>query len=248
MAIEDKDWGLWSNVTFKTEGYRRNFDLINDNENFITEYDGTIYETRIEKRLPPVTIGEYGFSMWNLSLGRKFGVDFKKLIREHRIEDSYNELFRVIRNKDIDINNYKKIILVHTFILRKDYRKHGITEEFIEMLYRDFYCEDVAIIILVKPFQNNPIDADFYLKQKSVIVKEKIGSSNVINISATEYYSLNELIENNDTELIEYKLFAIASRCGFMRIDNSYLFILTPEKTIERIKEKYNHSKLIKNS
>ena len=236
--MKRKDWNLWNNITFKTQGYRKNFDIINTNENYITEYDGGIGEIRLQKRKPPRPVGEYGFSVWNIGLGNKFHVDFNKLIKEHAFEDTYKELFGVIKKKEIDMKDYKKIVLVHTFILNKDYRKRGITEEFIEMLYRDFYCDDVAIIMLVKPFQDNLIDADYYFNRKHVLVRETLNIKDAIGVPATEYYSLNELIEKEDTELNEYKLFAVADRCGFKRINESHLFLLSPEKITERLEEK----------
>lgn len=233
------DWNLWRNITFKTQGYRKNFDMINVNENFITEYDGTISEIRIHKRKPPRPVGEYGFSVWNIEMGKSFEVNFDKLIKEHAVEDTYNELIDVIKKEKIDIKNYKKIVLVHTFVLKKDYRKRGITEEFVEMLYRDFYCENVAIIILVKPFQDNPIDADFFNNHKQIFVRHSVTEG--INVPATEYYSLTELTEKKDTELNEYKLFAIANKCGFERINESHLFLFSPEKIAKRMVEKQNY-------
>jgi len=234
------DWNLWNNITFKTQAYRKNFDVINRNENFITEYDGMISEIRVNKRKPPRLVGEYGFSVWNIGLGKRFAVDFNKLIKEHAFENTYGELIKIIKKKEIDIGEYKKILLIHTFILNKEYRKHGITEEFIEMFYRDFYYIDIAIIMLVKPFQDNPIDADFYFNRKQVLVRESLDFSDAISISATEYYSLNELSKKNDTELNEYKLFAVANKCGFNRINNSHLFLFSPEKIEERLLEKQN--------
>jgi len=108
------------------------------------------------------------------------------------------------------------------------------------MFYRDFYYIDIAIIMLVKPFQDNPIDADFYFNRKQVLVRESLDFSDAISISATEYYSLNELSKKNDTELNEYKLFAVANKCGFNRINNSHLFLFSPEKIEERLLEKQN--------
>lgn len=232
------DWNLLSEITFKTQAYRNNFDMINSNESFITEYDGSISEIRLNKRKPPRPVGEYGFSVWHIGLGKRFAVDFNELIKQHSFENTYSELMQVIKKKEIDIANYKKIVLIHTFVLNKEYRKHGITEEFIEMMYWDFYDENVAIIMLVKPFQDNPIDADFFFNRKNVMVRESFDISNSITIPATEYYSLNELIEKKDTELNEYKLFAIANKCGFNRINESYLFIFSPEKIEERMFEK----------
>jgi hypothetical protein len=244
--MDSKDWNLWNNITFKTQGYRKNFDLVNDNENIITEYEGTVSEIRIQEDKPPLIIGEYGFSVWNIGLGKKLGVNFDKLIKEHAVENTYGELIDVIKKKDLNIDEYSKLVLVHTFVVRKDYRKRGITEEMVEMLYRDFHSDDVAIIALVKPFQNNPIDADFYSKRKSVVVRERLKMAGT-KVPAMEYYSLDELLKYTDTELIEYKLFSIASRCGFRRIDSSFLFILSPEKVLNRIEEKHQYAKMVEN-
>lgn len=245
--MNKNDWNLLSNITFKTYSYHRNFDLINLNDNYITEYDGTISEIRINKRIPPRPIGEYGFSIWNIGLGKKFLVDFKKLIHDHDHEDTYIELIKIIKKKKIDIKKYKKIILIHTLVLNKNFRKKGVTDEFVEMMYRTFYSEDIAIIILVKPFQNNLIDAEFYLKHKKIIIKDSLNKIDDFTISAKDYYSLNELMKNNDNELNEYKLFAIANRCGFQRIDNSYLFLFEPEKILKRISEKQKIRQMIDN-
>jgi len=241
--MDSKDWTLWGNITFKTLGYRKNFDLVNDDENIITEYEGSVSEIRLAEQKPPIIIGEYGFSIWNIDLGLKFGVDFNKLIKEHAIENTYAELRDMILKKEVNINNFKKIVLIHTFILRKDYRKRGITDELIEMFYRDFYCKNTAIIALIKPFQDNPIDMDFYYKRKSVAVKESIRPPEISYVPAFEYYNLNELMEKTDREINEYKLFAIANRCGFSRLNDSYLFIYSPEKTVERMMEKREHQK-----
>jgi len=236
-----KDWNLWNNITFKTQGYHKNFDVINTNEKFISEYDGTVSEIRVEKRKPPRQIGEYGFSILNIGLGKDYSVDFNKLVKEHAFEYSYKELVNMINKGEIYIEDYKKIILVHTFIINKEYRKRGVSEEFIEMLFRDFYGEDVAIIMLVMPFQDNLIDADFYFNRKHVLVKEEIRGAEIA-VPASEYYLLDELTAKEDTEINEYKLFAVANRCGFQRINESHLFIYKPGKTTKRIKEKQDFS------
>lgn len=236
--MKTEDLKLWNTITFKTQSYRKNFDMINDNENFITECDGTISEVRLLKRKPPLHIGEYGFSIWNIELGNQFSVDFNKLITEHSFENSYKELIGLIKNKKIDIQKYKKILIIHSLVINKKYRKHEIVEEFIEMIYRDYYDKNVAIIFLVKPFQNNPIDYDFYIKRKHIFIRDSVLNNDGTNVSAAEYYSLQEFLDKKDTELNEYKLFAIATRCGFKRIDESHLFIFSPEKINKRLVEK----------
>ncbi len=242
MKMNKEDLELWGNITFKTQGYRKNIDFINDNENIITEYEGSVSKIRIFEEKPPIIIGEYGFSVWNIALGEKLNIDFNKLIFDHQHEDTYKELIKLMHNKKIFINDYDKIVFLHTFILTKDFRKKGITQEFIEMLYRDFYNEDdsIAIIALVKPFQDNPIDADFYFKRKFVQVKKEVKSNDIINVPATEYYSLNDFNDKTDTEHNEYKLFSLANNCGFKRLDESYLFMFNPEKALNRLINKNN--------
>jgi hypothetical protein len=234
----EKDLDLWTNITFKTQSYRKNFDFVNDNENIITECEGAISETRIAEQKSPFMVGEYGLSVWNLELGRKFGADIKKLIAEHSFENTYEELANVIKKKHLKINDVKKLVLIHTLILHQNYRKRGIFEEFVEMIYRDFYDDNTIIIALVKPFQDNPIDADYYFKRKFVQTRETVKSKEVNNIPAIDYYSLHEFTKKNDTEINEYKLFSLVSRCGFNRINESHLFQFFPEKTIERMMKK----------
>lgn len=238
------DWNLWGDITFKTLGYRKNFDFINNNESIITQYEGMISEIRVSDRLYPRPVGEYGFSVWNIELGKQLGVNLNKLIKEHEIENTYSELVKIIEDNEINVRDYKKIVLVNTFILNKNYRKHGITEEFTEMLYRDFYCDGIAIIMLVKPFQNNPIDCDYYLNKRNVILKDNIDFPNPQKVSSRKYYDLDELMEKNDNEINDYKLFNVASKCGFSRLNDSYLFLFSPEKTVERMKEKIEFSQV----
>jgi hypothetical protein len=232
-----QDLKLWNNITFKTQGYRKNFDLINTNEKFITEYEGSIAELRMEERKPPRPVGEYRFSVWNIELGEKFDVDFEELVKRHSADDLYNELIDMIRKYEFSIRKHKKIVLVHSLVLNKDYRKKGVTEEFIEMLHNDFYCENVAIVVLVKPFQDDDVSTE-YFKHKKVLVRETLRGFDAKGVSAMEYYSLDELLKNEDTEINEYKLFAVANRCGFQRINESHLFIFSPEKIEERMREK----------
>ena len=231
------DLKLWNNITFKTQGYRKNFDLINTNEKFITEYEGAIAELRMEERKPPRPVGEYRFSVWNIELGEKFDVDFIELIKRHSADDLYRELIGMIKKHEFTIRKYKKIVLVHSFVLSKEYRKKGITEEFVEMLYNDFYCENVAIVVLAKPFQDDDVSME-YFKYKKVLVKESLKGFDAVGVQAMKYYSLEELLKNDDTEINEYKLFAVANRCGFQRINESHLFYFSPEKIEERMRNK----------
>lgn len=235
-----KDWDLITNLTFKTQSYRKNFDMISENEHFITECDGEITLMQFEQKKQPVIIGEYSFSVWNIGMGNDFNVNFKHLIEEHETENMYGELKSLLNKNIFNINDYNKLILVHSLVISADYRKRGVTEEFVEMLYRDHYDKKNAIIGLFLPFQDNPTDMDYYLNRKSIPIRQNLKVFQPpIDVPAMKYYSLNALLRKRDSELNQYKLFSVASRCGFERLDDSHLFIFTPEKTIERMNEKY---------
>lgn len=236
--MNKKGWEVWSNITFKTQGYRKNFDLIIENENIISEYTGNISLVRILQQKPPYIIGEYSFSVWDISLAKILGIDLNKLLVAYNSVNGYVELVKLI-GKEIDINKYNKIVLIHSLVIHPDYRKLEITEEFIEFIYRDYHFDDTAIIAIVQPFQNNEIDCDYYLNQKTVLIRNEFNAINKFEvISAVDYYSMKEFLEKTDTESNEYKLFAVAKKCGFERINDSHLFLFTPDIIINRIKEK----------
>jgi len=246
MHIDKKYWGIWDNTTFKTVCYHKNFDLVNDDESLITEYSGTISLIRLAEYKPPVIMGEFELSEWNVELGIKFEADLIKLVKKHKAEILYSELLNVIKSKEIDITKYKKIVFVTNLIVRPDFRKFGLTEEFIELLYREHYSEGDAVIALVKPLQDNPLDKDHYFNQEIVEVKLSLQNYNEIEfVPAVDYYKLNELLEKKDTETNEYKLFSIAVRYGFSRIGESYLFNYSPEKTVQRMIEKREYVKKV---
>jgi len=234
--MDKRTWEIWNNLTFKMQGYRKNFDMVIKNENIITLYDGTIAIIRLFEQKPALVIGEYSFSVWNIALGKMLDINLNELIESHKIENAYDELLILINNNEFNVNNYDKIVFIHGLIVHPDYRKIGVTEEFFEFMYRDFYSENTAIIALVKPIQNNEIDADFYFERKTVLLRNEIGNTDVI--PAIEYYSLDKLMEKKDVESNEYRLFSVAQRCGFQRINNSRLFLFNPKIIIDRIKEK----------
>jgi hypothetical protein len=243
MQIEKKYWDIWDKTTFKTICYHKNFDLVNDDESLITEYSGTISLIRLAEYKPPLLMGEFELSSWNIGLGKNFNVNFNKLIKSHKREIMYSELIKIIKNNEIDITKFNKIIFIANLVVHPDFRKCGLTEEFIELLYRERYNEGDAIIALVKPLQDNPIDADMYFNQKIVESHLSLQNYNEIEfIPSGKYYSLKELLNEKDVETNEYKLFSVATRCGFNRIGDSYLFFFSPEKTIQRMNEKRNYS------
>jgi len=146
-----------------------------------------------------------------------------------------------MKNKLINIDKYRKIMFISNLILKPDYRKREISEEFIEFIYRDYYNEDTAIIALVKPIQNNVIDFDFYMNHRNVEIFQSTRKKDGVNVvSGKEYYSLNDLSKKDDGEMNEYKLFSLAVRLGFSRISDSHLFLYTPDATIKRMFMKRN--------
>jgi hypothetical protein len=244
--METKNWNLWNNITFKTINYRRNFDLSIENDSIITEHDGYISETRMENDLPPLTIGEFGLSIWNIALARELRISLNEILNNHKAENTYEELLRMISQKEIDINKFGKIVFITNLVLRPDYRKRGITEEFTEYIFRDFFTKSDAVIALVKPLQDNPIDIDFFMNHNYVEVRHHIRKlHDVENIPAKQYYSIEDLFNKTDREMNEYKLFAVATKCGFKRLDNSHLFMLTPDTMFQRVKDKMAEVKKI---
>lgn len=242
--MNKKEWDIWSNLTFKTNGYRKNFDFINENDNIITEYNGTISELKIADNIPPKIIGEYGFSTINTNLSNSFGIDLNKLLKLHRKENAYAELIELVEQKEISFIDCDKVVLIHGLVIHPDYRKLGVTEEFIEMIYRDFNAENTAIIALVKPFQDNVNISEYYYKIKNVRVYRQFMQINEIEtVPAREYYGLDALRNESDKEMNEYKLFAVAQRCGFTRIAENHLFMLNPLNVYNRIKEKIRYGK-----
>lgn len=231
---------VWNNLTFKTTGYRKNFDLVDENDNFITEYNGTISELKIAEKMPPKIIGEYGFSTINIGLAKILNLNLNKLLTTHKKENVYGELIEIIEQKKLNTTSYDKIVLIHGLVIHPNYRKLGVTEEFIEMIYRDFYGENIAIIALVKPVQDNINDAEYYFKIKNVQVYHQFLKINEIEtVPALEYYELNQFLKEKDVETNEYKLYSLAKKCGFIRIAENHLFILNPKTVIDRIKVKF---------
>ena len=236
--MDNINWKVWDDLTFKTQCYRKNFDLINENDNIVTECDGVISKLRIAEMKPPLTIGEYGFSVWNLELGKLFNVNVSRLIETHRGENMYDELIIGMSSGLVDVLKYDKLILIQNLVICEEYRKLGIGEEFVEFMYRDFYTKNTLVVALVKPFQYNQIDSEYFLKHKIVPISNRLGGGIDDKIPAKTYYNLNTLLGKNDREYNEYKVFSVASKYGFNRIGNTYAFQLDPAGVIKRIMDK----------
>lgn len=234
------DLMLWKNITFEIKGFRKNFDFIFENDNFITEYDGQISKLRINEDKLPIPIGEFGISVWNIKFANEFNVDLFKELKNYKLGDSHRELSYLISNNQFPFKNINKLVILHTLIIHPDYRKRGVTEEFVEFLYRDFgYDQNNLLIALVKPIQNNIIDRDFFWNKKRVMYQESVRGKSIA-ISGKDYYKLDDLLNNTDNEIIEYKLFSVASKCGFKRINESHIFYFDSNIIKKRLTKKRN--------
>ena len=228
------------NLSFKTISYHRNFDFMFAGGNIINEYDGKVSKLRILERNAPLTIGEYIITSWNLKLGRDLNIDIYNILNTHKNEAIYGEFIDLINKKQISIEKYNKIIFIRSFILKKEYRKKHITEEFIEFIYSEFYGEKTLIVVLALPIQYDEVIMDSIIYNNFIEMREKSSNINIEKINSNEYYGMNELISKTDHELNEIKLFLVAQKCGFERIGESHIFKFNPQKTLERLKVKWN--------
>jgi hypothetical protein len=226
---------VWKNVSFQTKSYRKNFDLIINGDNIITEYAGIISLLRLDEMKPPIFIGEYNFSTWNISVAKLLNININDLISSHKQEDTYVEYLNL---NDKMFEKYNKIVFIHNLIIHPEYRKIGISEEFVEYLFRDFHSDDTIILALVKPIQDNTINFDSYFTKKFNTETVNDDDSGYNTVAAVDYYSLDKLTDK-DNESSKYRLFSVAVKCGFQRIKESNLFKFNPEIMIERMKKKY---------
>lgn len=227
-------------LSFKTIGYHKNFDLMITGESIISEYEGIISKLQLLQKKLPLQVGEYSISTWDLELGRKLNVNIFELFEIHADEPTYNEFNKLIKDNQSYVNDYDKVVFIHSLVLTKDYRKKQLVEEFTEFIYREYYNEKVLILALVLPVQYNSESLDFYTNIKWIVNKD----DGTLKSPASKYYGLDEIISDNpDQEYNEIKLFSVAQKCGFERIDESYLFKFNPTKIIERLEVKWRLGK-----
>jgi ribosomal protein S18 acetylase RimI-like enzyme len=239
MEWRVENYELWNSLTFKTLGYGRNYDVIDDNDRFVSEYEGVITEIGMGDGKPPLVIGEYALSVWNFKLAEKHDVDLMSVLKKNKTQNAYGETLSAIKDYHMNLYDYEKIVFIHSLIVHPKYRKRGVTQEFTEYLYRNFFNENTKILALVKPLQENEVEYDYYFKQKNVKFRECVSKGSSYRIlPATQYYDLNKLLDKKDLEINKYKLFSVAARCGFKRIGESHLFKFNPEMVVERIEKK----------
>jgi hypothetical protein len=227
-------------LTFKTISYNKNTNLIFRDDSFVTEYEGIITKLRIDEEKPPLHIGEFSMSQINVDIAKNFNADMNSFILKRVKEDCYVDLAWLVKGEKFNFDGYDKVLFIHNIIIRPDHRKLGITEEFVEYIYRTFYRKGIKIIFLVKPFQLKKDDFKYFIYEKIIDVRLRISDRSLQSFPARSYYALDDLLQTEDIELSEYKLFALASRCGLYRISDSYIFEFEPEKIIKRLRLKLN--------
>ena len=229
---------LISNLSFKTKCYRKNYDLTIPDEHIITEYEGEISLLRINEKKLPKIIGEYGFSVWDINLGEFLNIDINELFNIQSDNVSYSNMVSLINNNEFNYKKYNKILFIHTLIIKEEFRKNEIGEEFVENIYRDYYNKNTAIVFLASPFQYNNYDYDYYSKHRKINVNET-DNVHINTMSAFEYYSLDKLINKNDYEMNKLKIYSTVHKYGFDRIGNSDLFIMNHHNILDRMLKKY---------
>jgi len=241
-----KDLDVLKKIIFKSKTYYRNFDFIDNNELFISEHQGIISYNRMDENKYPLQVGEYYFTIYNTGLAKLCNIDLiKNNLLKHKNEGSYVDLIDIIKHSNNfkkNIKTYNKIIYINNFILKDEYKKLGITEEFSEFLFKNYYDDNTLILWLIKPIQLILDDFEYFMKEKIIEVKSSIKNKYIEQILAKEYYMLDKYININDIEMNTYLLFDKAIKCGFKRIMNSYIFKYEPNinDMISKIKEKSN--------
>jgi hypothetical protein len=227
---------IHNGLTFKTTSYGKNSGFFLKNEHIIIESSGVITLINNVIGKPPILVGEYYISTWNLKLSKTLNIDINNLINHFKGQCSYDELSNLISNNDIDLNKPNKLVIIQSLILSPQYRKKHILDELIEFIYREYGNDDTKIIILALPLQYNEMDYNYYNITHIVEIKEKVGNNSDIKyVPAKEYFQLDDLTNKTDFELNQYKLYACAQKCGFDRIGESNLFILNQSFILNKI-------------
>jgi hypothetical protein len=229
---------LISNISFKTKCYRKNYDLTIPDEHIITEYEGEISLLRINEKKLPKLIGEFGFSVWDVSLGEFLNINIEELLEAQSDNTTYSNMLSLIKNNEFNYKKYNKILFIHTLIIKEEFRNNEIGEEFVEYIYRDFHNENTAIVFLALPFQYDDNQMEYYSKHKKININEMDNVQNK-TISAYEYYSLDKFMDKNDYELNKLKIYSTTHKYGFDRISNSDLFIMNHHNILNRMLKKY---------
>jgi hypothetical protein len=238
---------LWYMLKFNDNVRTSNFDTLNSNDNLISEHIGDIKKLRYIDNKAPIPIADFSYSVWNFKLDRIINnklinvmSDFIKTFIDNGLfkNHQYFEIFNAFKNKTLNINTVDRLIIINTLIVHPEYKGKNIPEEFVEFIYKQFNNENDIILSITVPIQNNYEDFNHYNKYKSIEIKNDIKTPTTI-IKAKDYYDLNNL-KSDDEEIDFYKVYSVATRCGFDRINDTNIFILKPKVVLDRLLKKAN--------
>lgn len=233
------NFNIHNGLSFKVKSYGRNYDFFTLYDSFFKYDEGVISLSRNEINKQPKVIGEFSITKWNFELADKLNIDLCEFIKLEK-EDSYSDFIKLMDSEMINLNEYSNVVLVNSLIVQENYRKHGISGEFFEYLYRTYYNNNTLVLVLVKPLQSVVSDYLYYLNEKIVKIKPNVEKSETIEIPAFEYYGVNNLSKFDDTEMNDYKLFNVGVKGGLSRIGDTYLFKINEDAMLNRILYKYN--------
>lgn len=99
----------------------------------------------IKKKKSPETIGICNINEFNVRLGLYLNKNPFDLIKQDL--ESFLEFNNLI-NKNISTINekYDRVLFVYNLLVKEEYKKSGITEEFVKHIYRTLYNEKTLII------------------------------------------------------------------------------------------------------
>lgn len=242
--MSEFNFNIIENLAFKTLTYHKNYDLLYDGHKFFISCEGTISKLRIIERKPPLIIGEYDFDIVDLATMKLLNYDISSIDGDNFGDILITEFFNMIKSNEFEIENYDKAILLNNLILTKEFRGKFVSDEFIEMMFRNYYDERTIILGLFLPIQYNKNNSNSFLNERVVRNKLKAGVEEYHTIPAVDYYSLRELNTRDDEEYDTYKIYSVADRLGFRRLNlETSMFVFEPEKTRKRMFRKHLYEK-----
>jgi hypothetical protein len=208
-------------------------------DKFITNYESNIVINWDKEKKPLEILGQFNILELNIRLSGL--LEYEILNKFEGDLEVYKEFYELLNsNKDQVYEKYDRILYVTNPILKDEYRGKKILPELVEHIYRTLYSDRVLIIFLVKPLQELKNLFFFYRAFKQIVIKTEFNKINVKQVSANEYFKLDDLVNKyDDLELQNYKLFDLAKSSGLKKMKGTTnLFYLSEHKVLENIKNK----------
>lgn len=211
-------------------------------ESFGDYYDGFIYDENDESK-PRNPIGQFAILEYNNILASYFDVKIPDIIDGNiDILKEFHEYYT--SNYDKIKEKYERVYLVYPLILKEEYKKHNITQEFVNYIFKSHYSINNLILFLVSPIQSNKENYNIIKDYGEVEIIENLDSEKTKWVKTVDYYEMEKLKNKyDDMEYSTYKLYSLANKCGLKRIDNTNLFFLSEKSIIEKISENLQKNK-----